>query len=218
MTDQTKKPVRDSLALIPERWLKLLELYSEVYQPDGHIDYNRLDLELGETVKYGKEHSGKSWYSGKGAPPIKPAKLAAEVHYAIYDPSEEGFRSNLRFEIKSNPHILPRLAIGLVVDVRLTEFTPSLSGILPEELELLNTKGIHSGFDFIDFWLVDFDYLPEHPFKVNWRAFKKTNNQSVPTITDRHFLYQRNEQHLICVKVVDIFGVETSCVLEASID
>jgi hypothetical protein len=45
-----------------------------------------------------------------------------------------------------------------VVDIKLTNFVPSLAEVPSKELEALKERAVKSGFDFIDFWAVDFDY------------------------------------------------------------
>ena len=44
------------------------------------------------------------------------------------------------------------------VDIKLVSFLPSLAEVPEEELEALNKRAIKHGFDFIDFWAIDFDY------------------------------------------------------------
>jgi adenine-specific DNA-methyltransferase len=49
------------------------------------------------------------------------------------------------------------------VDIELTSFIPSLSEVPSKELETLRERAIRSGFDFIDFWAVDFDFRNGDP-------------------------------------------------------
>ena len=51
-----------------------------------------------------------------------------------------------------------------VVDIKLKKFVPSLAEVPSKELEALKERAIKSGFDFIDFWAVDFDYQDGQPF------------------------------------------------------
>src|SRR5260370_16102398 len=43
------------------------------------------------------------------------------------------------------------------VDMKLTHFLPSLAEVSENELEVLHERAVKHGFDFIDFWAVDFD-------------------------------------------------------------
>ena len=44
------------------------------------------------------------------------------------------------------------------VDIKLTRFLPSLAEVPSKELEAMKERAVQSGFDFIDFWAVDFDW------------------------------------------------------------
>ncbi|QZZ21423.1 hypothetical protein J5X98_02820 [Leptothermofonsia sichuanensis E412] len=53
---------------------------------------------------------------------------------------------------------------GRSVDIKLTQFLPSLAEVPTKELEAIKERAIKSGFDFIDFWAVDFNWHPGKPF------------------------------------------------------
>jgi adenine-specific DNA-methyltransferase len=103
------------------------------------------------------------------------------------------------------------------VDIKLLRFLPSLAEVPAKELAALNERALKSGFDFIDFWAVDFDYHPNQPFNHHWQAFRTHKNRFLPTVSDLHFQYKQSGKHLVCVKVVDVFGVDTSITLEVSV-
>ena len=105
----------------------------------------------------------------------------------------------------------------LTVDIKLTKFLPSLSEVPSKELDALKERAINSGFDFIDFWAVDFDYHPDQPFNHHWQAFRTRKNRSLPTISDQHYQYKTPGKHIACVKVVDVFGVDTSITVEVDL-
>lgn len=96
------------------------------------------------------------------------------------------------------------------VDIKLTRFLPSLAEVPTKELEAIQARAIQSGFDFIDFWAVDFDWHPDQPFNHHWQAYRTRKNRALPTISDQHFVYSEKGKHLACVKVVDVFGTDTS--------
>lgn len=58
------------------------------------------------------------------------------------------------------------------IDVALKDFIPSLAEAPEKELNLLQERYIHSPFDFIDFWAVDFDYKQGKPFEHHWQDFR----------------------------------------------
>jgi adenine-specific DNA-methyltransferase len=104
-----------------------------------------------------------------------------------------------------------------VVDIKLTRFLPSLAEVPSKELEALKERAVKSGFDFIDFWAVDFDYHPDQPFNHHWQAYRTRKDRALPTITDQHYAYKKTGRHLACVKVVDVFGVDTSITVKIEV-
>jgi hypothetical protein len=100
------------------------------------------------------------------------------------------------------------------VDIKLTRFLPSLAEVPSKELETLKARAIQSGFDFIDFWAVDFDYHPDTPFNHHWQAYRTRKDRSLPTVSDLHYTYPAPGDYTACVKVVDVFGVDTSITVD----
>jgi adenine-specific DNA-methyltransferase len=96
------------------------------------------------------------------------------------------------------------------VNIKLKTFLPSLAEIPEKELQALEERAIKHGFDFIDFWAVDFDYRDGQPFKHHWQAYRTRKDRSLPTISDQNFVYPTPGKHTACVKVVDTFGCDTS--------
>ena len=50
------------------------------------------------------------------------------------------------------------------------KFLPSLAEVPTKELEALKERAVKSGFDFIDFWAVDFDWQPGKPSTITGRT------------------------------------------------
>lgn len=97
-----------------------------------------------------------------------------------------------------------------VVDIKLLSFIPSLAEVPSKELLALKERAVKSGFDFIDFWAVDFDYHEDRPFAHHWQAYRTRKDRSLPTVTDHRHVYPKKGTYTTCVKVVDIFGCDTS--------
>ena len=97
-----------------------------------------------------------------------------------------------------------------VADIKLTRFLPSLAEVPTNELMALKERAINSGFDFIDFWAVDFDYKHGQSFNHDWQAYRTRKNRSLPTVSDLGYEYSTPGSHTACVKVVDVFGCDTS--------
>jgi adenine-specific DNA-methyltransferase len=96
------------------------------------------------------------------------------------------------------------------VDIKLKKFLPSLAEVPERELEALEQRAIKHGFDFIDFWAVDFDYRNGQPFKHHWQAYRTRKDRSLPTVSAQEFSYEEPGKYTACVKVVDTFGCDTS--------
>ena len=103
------------------------------------------------------------------------------------------------------------------VDIKLTSFIPSLAEVPEKELNALQERAIQSGFDFIDFWAVDFDYHPQQPFNHHWQAYRTRKNRALPTVSDLQYEYKQPGKHLACVKVIDVFGADTSITVEVNV-
>ena len=96
------------------------------------------------------------------------------------------------------------------VDIKLTSFLPSLTEVPEKELTALQERAVQSGFDFIDFWAVDFNYHPDQPFNHHWQTFRTRRDRSLPTVSDQAYHYEQPGNYTACVKVVDVFGADTS--------
>ncbi len=57
------------------------------------------------------------------------------------------------------------------------------------ELNALKDRDMKSGFDFIDFWAVDFDWHKGKSFEHNWQDFRTCKDRTLKTVSD--FGYDR---------------------------
>jgi hypothetical protein len=101
-----------------------------------------------------------------------------------------------------------------VADIKLMSFIPSLAEVPAKELQALKERAIQSGFDFIDFWAVDFDYKAGQPFKHHWQAYRTRKVRKLPTVSTQEYAYPRRGIYTACVKVIDTFGCDTSITVE----
>jgi len=110
--------------------------------------------------------------------------------------------------------VLQKKAGNVVADIKLMSFIPSLAEVPSKELAVLKERVIRSGFDFIDFWAVDFDYQPGQPFKHHWQAYRTRKDRKLPTVSEQNFAYPKPGRYTACVKVIDTFGCDTSITVE----
>ncbi|MCG8353141.1 MAG: site-specific DNA-methyltransferase [Chloroflexales bacterium] len=103
------------------------------------------------------------------------------------------------------------------VDIELVRFAPSLAEAPEKEMAALRERAISSPFDFIDFWAVDFTWREGKPFEHHWQDFRTRKNRSLKTRTETGWSYAEKGRHQICVKVIDVFGVDTTAVIEVKV-
>ena len=105
------------------------------------------------------------------------------------------------------------------VDIRLKRFLPSLAEVPSKELAALKERAAKDGFDFIDFWAVDFNWQEDRPFEHHWQDYRTRKDRKLKTTSDALFDgYPKKGIYRACVKVVDIFGCDTSIVVEVRYD
>jgi adenine-specific DNA-methyltransferase len=104
------------------------------------------------------------------------------------------------------------------VDIKLTKFLPSLAEVPSKELEALKERAVKSGFDFIDFWAVDFNWHDGKPFEHHWQDYRTRKDRSLKTVSDAGFdKYPKPGKYTACVKIVDVFGCDTSMTVEVKV-
>jgi len=103
------------------------------------------------------------------------------------------------------------------IDIRLKTFLPSLTEVPERELEMLRERAVRSPFDFIDFWAVDFEHRDGKPFEHHWQDFRTRKDRSLKTESNANWKYEGKGPHQICVKVIDVFGIDTTTVVEVKV-
>ncbi len=106
---------------------------------------------------------------------------------------------------------------GRKVDIKLTTFMPSLADVPAKEIEALKERAIKSGFDFIDFWAVDFDWSPGKPFNHHWQDYRTRKDRSLKTVSEAGHEYPKKGNYTAMVKVVDVFGCDTSVTVDVNV-
>lgn len=95
------------------------------------------------------------------------------------------------------------------VTVELTNFLPAIDDYMREKL----SDNIPTNeFDWIDYWSVDFEYDGE-VFVNQWQAYRTRKQRNLVLVSDPHE-YEDGSPKSILVKIIDIFGNDTTLQLE----
>jgi adenine specific DNA methylase Mod len=97
------------------------------------------------------------------------------------------------------------------VKVVLKDFAIPNLDLIPEDVRKL----IKKWSDYIDYWSVDWDWN-EDTFHNMWQSYRTRKDRSLELKSDWH-LYEDRGKHQIMIKVIDIFGNDTTRVLEVKI-
>lgn len=92
--------------------------------------------------------------------------------------------------------------------VKLTDFVIPNLDLIPAEVKKL----IKKWSDYIDYWSVDWDYKDD-TFHNQWQSYRTKKDRSLELITDPH-QYPKKGDYKVMVKVIDIFGNDTTHIIE----
>ncbi|WP_421656692.1 DNA methyltransferase [Leptothermofonsia sp. ETS-13] len=192
------------------------------FEMDLHLLVNALVQELGVKLKLVQIPREIMEKNRKSPPPfLEVAVLEAEVVYRSphpLTPSPKQGEGGQEAVSPLSPSGRGAGGEGLrAVDIKLTKFLPFLAEVPTKELEAIKERAIKSGFDFIDFWAVDFNWQPGKPFTHDWQDYRTRKDRSLKTISDAGYIYPAPGKYTACVKVVDTFGCDTSITLEVEV-
>jgi DNA modification methylase len=92
----------------------------------------------------------------------------------------------------------------LAVQVALKDFVIPNTELIPEEVR----SKVKKWSDYIDYWAVDWDFQND-TFMQGWVAYRTRKERKLPLVSDPH-AYEKPGKYRIFVKVIDIFGNDTS--------
>jgi len=92
--------------------------------------------------------------------------------------------------------------------VELKDFAIPNLDLVPSEVR----DKIRKWSDYIDYWAVDWDWNQD-TFHNMWQSYRTRQDRTLQLRTDGH-TYEMKGDHLIMVKVIDIFGNDTTRVVE----
>ncbi len=100
---------------------------------------------------------------------------------------------------------------GRKVAVGLKDFAFPYADLIPEEVR----SKIKKWSDYIDYWAVDWNFQND-TFMNGWVAYRTRKERKLPLASDG-YVYEKPGKYRIMVKVVDIFGNDTSQIFEAEV-
>ncbi|MGD0166903.1 MAG: DNA methyltransferase [Gaiellaceae bacterium] len=92
----------------------------------------------------------------------------------------------------------------LTARVALEDFVIPNTELIPEEVR----SKVSKWSDYIDYWAVDWDFQGD-TFMQGWVAYRTRKERKLPLVSDPH-TYEEPGRYRILVKVIDIFGNDTS--------
>jgi adenine-specific DNA-methyltransferase len=92
----------------------------------------------------------------------------------------------------------------LTAQVALKDFMIPNTELIPEEVR----SKVRKWSDYIDYWAVDWDFQND-TFMQGWVAYRTRKDHKLPLIADPH-VYEKPGRYRILVKVIDIFGNDTT--------
>ena len=92
----------------------------------------------------------------------------------------------------------------LAAQVSLKDFVIPNTELIPEEVR----SKVKKWSDYIDYWAVDWDFQND-TFMQGWVAFRTRKERKLALTSDPH-VYEKLGKYRILVKVIDIFGNDTS--------
>ncbi len=93
-------------------------------------------------------------------------------------------------------------------EVKLKDFAIPNLDLIPQEVR----DKIKKWSDYIDYWSVDWDWN-EDTFHNMWQSYRTRKERKLELTSDAH-KYENSGDHKIMVKVIDIFGNDTTHVIE----
>ena len=97
------------------------------------------------------------------------------------------------------------------VEVTLRDFVISNAELIPDKVR----SKVGKWSDYIDYWAVDWDFRND-TFIHGWVAYRTRKDRSLPLTSDPH-TYSKRGKHRILVKVIDIFGNDTSRIFDVGV-
>jgi len=183
---------------------------------DAPVTFAEIQETVAETKKTGQDSLdilGWEWEMGLHDVVEKAAK-ASGVHLRLFSIPRDVMDQRAVEKGEITFYELAYLEVETLQDkagrivVALQDFAIPNLDLIPQEVR----KIVKKWSDYIDYWAVDWDWN-EDTFHNMWQSYRTRKERKLDLKSDGH-AYEAKGKHLIMVKVIDIFGNDTSKVLE----
>ncbi|HPO91470.1 MAG TPA: site-specific DNA-methyltransferase, partial [Victivallales bacterium] len=99
---------------------------------------------------------------------------------------------------------------GKEITVELKDFVIPHTDLIPDEVK----EKIKKWSDWIDYWAVDFDFKND-TFNNGWTSYRTKKDRTL-TLKATH-IYDKSGKYKIFVKIIDIFGIDTSQIFDVEV-
>lgn len=99
---------------------------------------------------------------------------------------------------------------ALKVKVKLEDFVIPHTDLIPPDVK----ESIKKWSDWIDYWAVDFEFQND-TFNNGWTSYRTKQERKLRLVADHE--YSKPGTYKIFVKIIDIFGIDTSQVYEIKV-
>jgi hypothetical protein len=99
---------------------------------------------------------------------------------------------------------------GLKVKVKLEDFVIPHTDLIPPDVK----ESIKKWSDWIDYWAVDFEFQND-TFNNGWTSYRTKQERKLKLTADHE--YKKPGTYKVFVKIIDIFGIDTSQVYEIKV-
>ena len=99
----------------------------------------------------------------------------------------------------------------LTAEVALKDFVIPNAELIPDDVR----SKVGKWSDYIDYWAVDWDFQND-TFMQGWVSYRTRKDRALPLTSAPH-TYHKGGKHRILVKVIDIFGNDTSQIFEVEV-
>jgi len=186
---------------------------------DAPVTINEVELAVDECVKLQQKELhvlGWEWEMGLYDLMVDAAKKKAVKLILLQIPREvmeqqAAAKGEVRFFELAYLEAEIGIPKKLTAQVKLKDFVIPNTDLIPEEVR----SKVKKWSDYIDYWAVDWDFQND-TFMQGWVAYRTRKERKLTLVSDR-FTYDKPGKYNILVKVIDVFGNDTSQIFKVEV-